>query len=154
MLDWSVVTEELLPLLTAALLGGLIGLEREMRGQWAGLRTHILVAIGAALFTLTGVAVARMETAQLARVIQGVATGIGFIGAGTILKLTDALEIRGLTTASSIWLAAAVGTAAGIRMYSLAVIGTLLTVAVLHLLTRVDKRIQRHEDGKSSSIQD
>src|SRR6266540_49058 len=102
---------QLLALGSAALLGGLMGLERELHKHGAGLRTHMMVSLGAALFVQVGVAISTGTTSEVGRVIQGVAAGIGFIGAGTILKLTDRLEIKGLTTASSIWLAAAVGTA-------------------------------------------
>ena len=99
-------------LILAALLGGLLGAERQRAGKAAGLRTHMLVALGAAVFVLFPTE-AGMGMADLSRVIQGVATGIGFIGAGTILKRTDPEEIQGLTTAANIWLTAAVGLAVG-----------------------------------------
>src|SRR5262245_34929713 len=102
---------------SAVLCGGLIGLERELHGRWAGLRTHMMVAMGAAVFVL---AVSPQGGSEVARIIQGIAAGVGFIGAGTILKLTDKLEVKGLTTASSIWLAAAVGTASGTGYFLLA----------------------------------
>ncbi|MBI3466862.1 MAG: MgtC/SapB family protein [Planctomycetes bacterium] len=123
----------------ATLLGGLIGLERELRDQWAGLRTHMMVAIGSALFVAAGNAVAPGQ--DLTRVIQGVATGIGFIGAGTILKLSEVREIKGLTTASSIWLAGAIGTAAGMGLYLMAVTGTLIALAVLVVLRPIERLI-------------
>jgi putative Mg2+ transporter-C (MgtC) family protein len=129
----------LLSLGAAALLGGVVGLERELRGRWAGLRTHMLVSMGAALFVATSPAT------DVTRVIQGVAAGVGFIGAGTILKLTERVEVKGLTTASSIWLAAAVGTAAGMHLYLLAVSGSFLSVAILAVLGRLEKWFEGNE---------
>jgi putative Mg2+ transporter-C (MgtC) family protein len=99
-------------LLTAMILGALIGAQRERSGKPAGLRTHMLVAMGGALFVLAPLE-ARMELDGVSRVIQGIVTGIGFIGAGAILKLQDKREIEGLTTAAGIWMTAAVGIAAG-----------------------------------------
>ena len=98
--------------LVAAFLGALLGWERQRAGKAAGLRTHMLVALGAALFVLFP-AEAGMDIADLSRVIQGVATGIGFIGAGTILKRAELEQVEGLTTAASIWLTAAIGMAVG-----------------------------------------
>jgi putative Mg2+ transporter-C (MgtC) family protein len=100
-------------LITAALLGGLLGVERESVGKAAGLRTHMLVALGAALFVVAP-SEAGLGDGDLGRIIQGIAAGIGFIGAGTILKLTDREEIKGLTTAASVWLTAAIGVAAAV----------------------------------------
>src|SRR5262245_4080251 len=96
----------------AALVGGCLGYEREMSGKAAGLRTHMLVAVGAALFVLVPQQ-AGMQIADLSRVLQGLIAGIGFLGGGAILKLSDRVEIRGLTTAATIWLTAAIGVAAG-----------------------------------------
>src|SRR5258708_5761461 len=112
----------------AAFLGGTIGLERELRGGWAGLRTHMMVAMAAALFVQVGVGEADATSADLSRIIQGIAAGIGFLGAGTILKLTGRLEIKGLTTASSIWFASAVGAACGAGLLGLAGVGALLSL--------------------------
>ena len=94
-------------LTTAVVLGGLLGYEREREGKAAGFRTHMLVALGSALFTV-GPLEAGMLTGDLSRVFQGIITGIGFIGAGTILKRTNEQEIQGLTTAANLWLTAAV----------------------------------------------
>ena len=100
--------------LTAAVgLGGLLGYEREREGKAAGFRTHMLVALGAALFTV-GPLEAGMGSGDLSRVFQGIVTGIGFIGAGTILKRTDEQQNQGLTTAANLWLTAAVGMAIGL----------------------------------------
>jgi len=133
----------------ATLLGGLIGLEREIREQWAGLRTHMMVTIGAALFVAAGAVVAPGQ--ELTRVIQGIATGIGFIGAGTILKLSEEREIKGLTTASSIWLAGAIGTAAGMALYLIAVTGTVIALCVLAALRPLERFLHpNHQQGKDA----
>ena len=128
-------------LAAAAVLGGALGAERELVGKAAGLRTHMLVALGAAMFVVipseTGV-----TSADISRVIQGVATGIGFIGAGTILKLRDREEIIGLTTAANLWLTAAIGVGVGMGHLWLPLIGVVIAWVVLVLLTRVEKRIQ------------
>src|SRR6187551_3811553 len=107
-------SDDLARLGVAALLGGVIGLEREWKGHWAGLRTHMLVACGCAIFVIAADSVSQHQGDAVSRVIQGIASGIGFLGAGTILKLDQKQQIKGLTTASSIWLAAAMGTAAGL----------------------------------------
>ena len=117
---------------TAALLGGILGAERERAGKAAGLRTHMLVALGCALFVLFP-AESGMAQADLSRVIQGVATGIGFIGAGTILKRTESGEVQGLTTAAGIWLTAAVGLAVGAGQLWLPVIAVACAWVILSL---------------------
>lgn len=130
----------------AALLGGVLGLERELHGGWAGLRTHMLVAMGAASFVLIGMDSTSGSSADLSRIIQGIAAGIGFIGAGTILKLTDRLEIKGLTTASSIWLASAVGAACGVRHFFLAAVAAVLSLVVLYLVGKLEHHFpSRHK---------
>ncbi len=123
-------------LLLAALLGGLVGFQRERRGKAAGLRTHMLVALGAAFFVLIP-AQAGMPLADLSRVLQGIITGVGFLGAGTILKRQASEEIEGLTTAAGLWLTAAVGSAAGMGRETSAVLGTVLALIVLSLLPRI-----------------
>lgn len=124
----------------AAILGGLLGLEREREDKPAGLRTHMLVALGAALFTVAPLE-AGMPVADLSRVIQGIATGVGFLGAGTILKLADQQRIRGLTTAAGIWLTAAVGMAVGAGPLWLAGLGVGLALVIVALVRRVEQRV-------------
>jgi putative Mg2+ transporter-C (MgtC) family protein len=119
----------------AALLGALIGIQRERVHSAAGLRTHILVGIGAALFVLAG-----GDHAAVSRVIQGVIAGIGFLGAGTILKIGERVEVLGLTTAASIWVTAAVGVAAGLGHVWLAGVAALLGWFVLGPLARFEKK--------------
>jgi putative Mg2+ transporter-C (MgtC) family protein len=137
----------ILRLVAAALLGGLLGAERESGGKAAGLRTHMLVSLGSALFVIAPRA-AGLGGAALASVVQGVAAGIGFIGAGTILKLAQREEIKGLTTAASIWLTAAVGIAAGIAPLWLAVAGTSCAWIVLYVFARIEMRMNKSEEGR------
>jgi putative Mg2+ transporter-C (MgtC) family protein len=124
-------------LLTAMILGALIGAQRERSGKPAGLRTHMLVAMGGALFVLAPLE-AGMELDGVSRVIQGIVTGIGFIGAGAILKLQDKREIEGLTTAAGIWMTAAVGIAAGLGRLGLAVVSTVLTWITLSIIGKIE----------------
>lgn len=131
----------------AAALGGVLGLEREHRGKAAGLRTHMMVALGAALFTVAPLE-AGMALEGLSRVIQGIAAGIGFIGAGTILKRTDEEEIQGLTTAASLWLTAAVGMAVGAGRLWLPLVAVLLAFFILHVLGAIDRLRQRGSEEK------
>ena len=123
---------------TAATLGGLLGAERERAGKAAGMRTHMLVALGAALFVLFPVEEG-MPIGDLSRVIQGVATGIGFIGAGTILKRQDSDEVQGLTTAASVWLTGAIGLAVGAGHLWLPIVSTLCAWVILHVLGRLTR---------------
>lgn len=126
-------------LLASALLGAAFGFERERAGKPAGLRTHLLVTIGTTVFVLacTGYG---MNSDGLSRVIQGIVTGIGFIGAGSILKLDKKREVHGLTTAAGIWIAAAVGVSVGLGVLGLAVMATVLGVIVLRLLVKFENR--------------
>ncbi len=128
--DPTQVTRAVLRLLVAALLGGLLGWEREHQGKAAGVRTHMLVAMGAALFVLVSQQ-AGMAADDLSRVIQGITAGVGFLCAGTILKGDRLDDVKGLTTAAGLWLTAAVGVAAGMGRESTAVLGTVLALTVL-----------------------
>jgi putative Mg2+ transporter-C (MgtC) family protein len=125
-------------LLVAAILGGILGIERQYEHKAAGMRTHMLVAIGSALFVAPSL-LHGVGAEHVTRIIQGVATGIGFVGGGAILKLTDQHEIRGLTTAANIWLAAAVGVAAGAGWLVPSVLGTLLALLILYVLGHVER---------------
>lgn len=120
-----------LRLFVAVLLGGSLGIERQLRGQWAGVRTHMMVSLGAAIFTIAAVTTAPNNSNDVTRVIQGIAAGIGFLGAGTILKLGNEVKIKGLTTASSIWLAAALGTVSGMGEYALAAAAGVISLWIL-----------------------
>ena len=138
------VTRILLRLTLAALLGGLLGIEREKKGKAAGVRTHMLVAMGAALFVLLSQQVG-MPSSDLSRVVQGIIAGIGFLGAGTILKGENEDQVKGLTTAAGIWLTAAIGVAAGMGRESTAVLSTLLALGIFTLMPHVDRLLEKPE---------
>jgi putative Mg2+ transporter-C (MgtC) family protein len=145
MWEWQEFWGDMARIGAAALLGGALGLEREWKGHWAGLRTHMMVSIGCAIFVIAGMSLAGEHGDAVTRVIQGIAAGIGFLGAGTILKLDQKQEIKGLTTASSIWLAAALGTAAGLAEYALAVAAALISLFVLGVLGPIEKFFERRQ---------
>lgn len=131
--DATQITRITLRLLVAAALGGLLGYERESQGKSAGVRTHMLAAIGAALFVLIPQQ-AGASTADLTRVLQGLIAGVGFLGAGAIILGTKQVETQGLTTAAGIWVTAAIGVAAGMGRESTAVLSTLVALFVLSVV--------------------
>jgi putative Mg2+ transporter-C (MgtC) family protein len=135
-LDAAQVTRIVVRLLLAALLGGMLGYERESKGKAAGIRTHMLVAMGAAMFVLVP-QLGGMAVTDLSRVLQGLIAGVGFLGAGAIIKNRDEEEVQGLTTAASIWMTAAIGAACGMGRESTAVLSALLALGVLTLLPRI-----------------
>ena len=122
----------------AAALGGLLGFERESVGKPAGVRTHMLVALGAALLTL--LISEEGSPSDVSRVVQGIAAGIGFIGAGTILKQRERGEIVGLTTAASIWMTAAVGVGAGAGRLYVVMIATACALLILKLFAKSEEQ--------------
>ena len=126
-------------LVAATVLGGVVGYEREREHKAAGLRTHMLVALGSALFVLAA-RQAGMSSADVSRVVQGVATGIGFVGAGTILKSTEPLQVRGLTTAATVWLTSAIGMAVGMGALWLPLVGVGLAMLILTVLGMLERR--------------
>jgi putative Mg2+ transporter-C (MgtC) family protein len=134
-------------LVLAAALGAVLGWERETKGKAAGLRTHMLVALGASLFVLAPQR-AGFANPDLSRVIQGLVAGIGFLGAGVIVTNTKEEQIHGLTTAAGLWLTAAIGIAAGMGREALAALATLLTWVILAVLPRLEahaaRRAKRH----------
>ncbi|MBK1986037.1 MgtC/SapB family protein [Sphaerospermopsis aphanizomenoides BCCUSP55] len=140
--DWFNIC---LRLCLALLIGAIIGLEREITNKPAGLRTYMLVSMGSAIFTLTTILIGgpQLGSDSLSRVIQGIAAGVGFLGGGEIWRESSqpskSREIYGLTSAAAIWVAAALGIAAGCGLWQLGLIGGILTVIVLHLLKRVEK---------------
>lgn len=131
----------------ALALGAAIGWDRERRDAEAGLRTHMLVALGAALFVLVPLE-AGMDDEQLSRVVQGLVSGIGFLGAGAVLKDSDEGRIHGLTTAATIWATAAVGIAAGLGHTGTAAIATVFMLLVLVWLRRLGKSIGRRRNDQ------
>jgi putative Mg2+ transporter-C (MgtC) family protein len=144
--DAEAYTRIVIRLAVAVILGGMIGYERERSGKAAGLRTHMLVAVGAALFVLAPLQ-AGMTVQDLSRVLQGVIAGIGFLGAGAIIKGSSEGEVKGLTTAAAIWLTAAIGIAAGMGKEVLAIVSTLLALVILDLLRRLERRMSRGASG-------
>ena len=143
--DPAQLTRIVVPLLLAALLGGALGYERERSGKSAGIRTHMLVAIGAALFVLVPQQ-AGMVVGDLSRVIQGIVTGVGFLGAGAIIKHASEQSVQGLTTAAGVWMTAAIGIACGLGRETTAVLSTVLALAVL---TAVPHLVGKDDDARA-----
>ncbi|HET7610356.1 MAG TPA: MgtC/SapB family protein [Rhodanobacteraceae bacterium] len=137
--DGTELLRVLIRLLGAMLAGAVLGLQRERADKPAGWRTHILVALGAALFVVVPSQLG-MDHAGLSRVVQGVATGIGFLGGGVILKLASERRIEGLTTAADIWATAAIGVAIGLGALGIGLIATAFAWIVLSVLYRVEVR--------------
>jgi putative Mg2+ transporter-C (MgtC) family protein len=136
--DVERITRVTVRLILAATLAGALGYEREHQGKAAGLRTHMLVGIGAALFVLAPLE-AGVSANDLTRVLQGVVAGIGFLGAGSIIKGQQEENVKGLTTASTVWLTAAIGITAGIGLAATAVLTTLLALVILSVFRRLAK---------------
>ena len=137
--DLGQLERVLLRVIAATLLGAMVGFEREKAGKPAGFRTHILVSLGTAIVVLA-CAGSRMDMDGLSRVIQGIVTGIGFIGAGSILKISEQRDIQGLTTAAGLWMTAAIGVACGLGTIGLALIATGMTLIVLWVLRVMEAR--------------
>jgi putative Mg2+ transporter-C (MgtC) family protein len=131
-------------LILAALCGGLIGYEREVREKGAGLRTHMLICMGACMYSLVGVSMYKQyPTGDPLRVVQGLLLGVGFIAGGVIF--TQRGSVHGLTTAAGLWVLTAIGLAAGFGYYFLTGVGTFLAVAVIIWLGRIEReRIRKH----------
>lgn len=134
-------------LMIALVLGGILGWERGRVGKAAGLRTHMLVAMGAAVAILIP-HLADMNSEALSRVVAGVLTGIGFIGGGTILKLSDKRQVKGLTTAANLWMTAAIGIAVGSGRLGLGVLATVLSLVVLSVLGRLEHRFMPSSESE------
>lgn len=134
-IDWVLITR----LVIAGLLGGIIGVEREFRAKEAGVRTHFIVALGSALFMIISEYAFGDKTHDVSRVAAQVVSGIGFIGAGVIIFQRNV--IRGVTTAAGLWVAAAIGMAAGDGMYSVAIAATILTLACLEMMHFVNMQV-------------
>ncbi|MGD9723974.1 MAG: MgtC/SapB family protein [Pirellulales bacterium] len=151
--DWPGTTELLdviFRLSLAAIVGALPGLQREQQQMPAGLRTHMLVSVGTAVFMMASLEAGASVDAET-RVVQGLATGVGFLGAGAILKSKDENEIRGLTTAASIWLTAGLGTAVGAGRIWLPIVGAIFGLVILSWLRTVEHAMGDHT--KSPLIQ-
>ncbi|XZE32636.1 MgtC/SapB family protein [Pirellulaceae bacterium SH501] len=122
-------------LTVAAVLGGILGFEREQHGKSAGIRTHMLISMGAAMFIMIP-QLGGLEDAELSRVLQGIIAGVGFLGAGTIVK-NQGEDVRGLTTAAGIWLTAAIGVSAGLGRELTAIISTVFAMIILSLVPHI-----------------
>ena len=138
-------------LTTAIVLGGLLGLERERKGRAAGLKTHILVSVGSALFVLAPLQMG-ISGADVTRVMQGIVSGIGFLGAGAILKLDAEERIQGLTTAAGIWMTAAIGMAAGMGMEMVAFITTIAALAVVSTLPKLMPEKRKNVEANEADL--
>lgn len=148
--DADHIVRVIVRLLASALLGGVIGYERERLGKAAGLRTHILVALGTTVFVVACSGFG-MSSDGLSRVIQGIVTGLGFLGAGTILKLSDQRDIKGLTTSAGIWMTAAIGVAVGLGMLGVAIISTVVALIVLTVVRRWEHKIDPEQSAKEKA---
>ena len=145
----------ILRIVVAALLGGAIGLEREYRDKAAGFRTHFLVALGSALFMIISAygfhdaLVTTEHRLDVSRIAAQVVSGIGFIGAGTIIFHKSENAVRGLTTAAGVWVVAAIGLACGGGMYLLAIAATILVLAGLEAFNFFLHKLDKHRDVNS-----
>ncbi len=136
---------DIISVVLAFVLGGVIGLERQLSGKAAGLRTNLLICLGAAVFTIISKQMAGAND-SVTRIAAQIVTGVGFLGAGAIIR--DRGGIHGLTTAATIWLVASIGVACGAGKYPLAGITTLIAIIILLGLRPLEKHIDRHTNGK------
>jgi len=127
----------LVRILAALIFGALIGLQRASVGKAAGMRTHVLVSTGTCLFVVSAIGGGFGDDA-ISRIIQGIITGIGFIGAGTIVKGDQESQVQGLTTASGIWMTSGIGVVTGLGMVGLGFIGTIMALVILMLAERFE----------------
>jgi putative Mg2+ transporter-C (MgtC) family protein len=146
--DWN----NILQVVVATLLGGIIGLERETRGREAGFRTNMLIAMGACLFTILsidGFPLLDSNARDSARIAAQVVSGVGFLGAGALIQTRN--RVKGMTTAATIWLVAAIGMTVGVGAYGLAIFTSLLTFVVLRLLRPVSKSVGHWQQDEADS---
>ncbi len=142
--DFNQFARIVIRLVAATLFGAAIGLQRERTCKPAGLKTHILVTLGTTVFVLACSGYG-MSSDGLSRVIQGIVTGVGFIGAGSILKLDKERDIQGLTTAAGIWMTAAIGVTIGLGGLGLALLSTILALIILTIVGRIDFRVEKNQ---------
>ncbi|MEJ5260874.1 MAG: MgtC/SapB family protein [Anaerohalosphaeraceae bacterium] len=136
-----------MPFFSSVLLGGLIGLEREIRRKPAGLRTNILICLAASLFTHLALSISDDSLETASRILQGVITGVGFIGAGAVIRGTH--ETHGITTAATIWLVTGIGIACGFGLYEAAVGVTVIALIILWGLIPLDRRLRNLENDRT-----
>ncbi|NJO39667.1 MAG: MgtC/SapB family protein [Cyanobacteria bacterium CRU_2_1] len=153
--DWQDV---LFRLCLAIVLGGIIGWERETDRKPAGLRTHMLVSLGTALLVLSSIQTGMVQTTadSLSRVIQGIITGVGFLGAGEIFSESrlgsGEVRVRGLTSAAAIWVSSALGIAAGCGLWQMGLFGAIATVIILRGVKKLETRINRSRHRNPEDI--
>jgi len=131
----------------ATLLGAAVGINREWERKPAGLRTHALVALGGALFTLVGLLIHPDDPTAVGRILQGITAGIGFIGAGVIMRRPEIQDVQGLTTAAGIWVVAAIGVTVGAGLWRTSLIALALTLFVLIVGETIDRWLHRAKDA-------
>jgi putative Mg2+ transporter-C (MgtC) family protein len=150
-----ITPSDIISIVLAAVLGGTIGLERQVSGKAAGLRTNILISLGAAVYTIISRQMALQYNASVVIIAAQIVTGVGFIGAGAIIQ--DRGGVHGLTTAATIWLVASVGMACGSHFYRLAVLTTIVAIIVLIGLAKLEKPLQslapKHKPTKTTGEQ-
>ncbi|MBW7991149.1 MAG: MgtC/SapB family protein [Planctomycetes bacterium] len=134
--------EDVISIILAALLGAAIGLERELSGKSAGLRTNILICLGAAVFTIISKRMVNVSEGSITRIAAQIVTGVGFLGAGAVIQ--DRRGVHGLTTAATIWLVASIGMGCGAGFHALAVVSTLLAIIVLVGFSKLAKPLEKY----------
>jgi putative Mg2+ transporter-C (MgtC) family protein len=145
--------DDVLSIILAAFLGAAVGLERELSGKSAGLRTNLLICLGAAIFTIISKRLDVVTEGSTTRIAAQILTGVGFLGAGAVIQ--DRRGVHGLTTAATIWLVASIGMACGAGFYDLAIISTLIVIVVLTGFLKLAKPLARYvEKHKNQSIPD
>ena len=140
--------EDVISIVLATALGAGIGLERQLSGKPAGLRTNLLICLGAAVFTILSREMASGTQASATRIAAGIVTGVGFLGAGAIIQ--DRAGVHGLTTAAGIWLVASIGMACGGGFYTLALVASGIAVLALFGLRRIERPIDRYVKKKQA----
>ncbi|HEV58361.1 MAG TPA: MgtC/SapB family protein [Phycisphaerales bacterium] len=141
--------DEIISLVVALVLGGAIGFERELGGKPAGLRTNIIICLGACAFTIISQHLAQGNPDAATRIVAGIVTGVGFLGAGALIQAGSG--VHGMTTAASIWLVTSIGVACGVQMYVTATTVTGLALAVLFGLLPLTRRI-RHKNQRAGDV--
>ena len=144
-------TSDLISVLLAVVLGAAIGLERELRGKPAGLRTNVLICLGAAVFTIVSKRMAEGHADSITRIAAQIVTGIGFLGAGAIIQ--DRGSVHGLTTAATIWLVASIGMACGAGLYKFAIVTTVIAIVVLLGFEQVEHPLKRYVKNRKPQNQ-
>ena len=139
--------DDLISIILATLLGAGIGLERELNGKAAGLRTNLLICLGAAVFTIISREMATGPEGSVTRIAAQIVTGVGFLGAGAIIQDR---RVHGLTTAATIWLVASIGMACGGQFYVLAIVSSLIAVLALIGLGKLSRPLERYVKKKKS----